>query len=117
MSVLVQRVSGSYWGKYFMPGAAGVGYSHSAYKWYPDMDPSAGMLRIVMGLGTKAVDRTQEDYPRLSNLDRPAVPVMTTAAQRHKFSPRYVDVLDCEKNALAEVSVDTLLPVLPLWYK
>ena len=117
MAVLVQRVSGSYWGKYFMPGAAGVGYSHSAYKWYPDMDPSAGMLRIVMGLGTKAVDRTQEDYPRLSNLDRPAVTVMTTAAQRHKFSQRYVDVLDCEKNALTEVSVDTLLPVLPLWYK
>ena len=39
MAILVQRVSGSYYGKYFMPGAAGVGYSHSAYKWYRDMDP------------------------------------------------------------------------------
>ena len=67
-----------------MPGAAGVGYSRSAYKWYPDMDPKAGMLRIVMGLGTKAVDRTREDYPRLANLDRPAVTVLTTAAQKHK---------------------------------
>ena len=54
MAVLVQRVSGSYYGRYFMPGAAGVGYSHSTYKWYADMDPDAGMLRIVMGLGTKA---------------------------------------------------------------
>ena len=61
MAILVQRVSGSYYGKYFMPCAAGVGYSHSAYKWMPDMDPGAGMLRIVMGLGTKAVDRTKED--------------------------------------------------------
>ena len=117
MAVLVQRVSGSYWGKYFMPGAAGVGYSHSAYKWYPDMDPKAGMLRIVMGLGTKAVDRTKEDYPRLSNLDRPGVTVMTSAAQKHKYSQRYVDVLDCGKNVLTEVSVETLLPELPLWYK
>ncbi|MGM9548725.1 MAG: PEP/pyruvate-binding domain-containing protein [Faecousia sp.] len=117
MAVLVQRVSGSYYGNYFMPGAAGVGYSHSAYKWYPDMDPKAGMLRIVMGLGTKAVDRTKEDYPRLSNLDRPAVTVMTTVAQKHKFSQRYVDVLDCEKNELTEVPMEQLLPVLPLWYK
>lgn len=117
MAVLVQRVSGSYYGKYFMPGAAGVGYSHSAYQWYPDMDPEAGMLRIVMGLGTKAVDRTREDYPRLANLDRPTVTVYTTDAQKHRFSQRYVDVLDCEENCLTEVTLDTLLPSLPLWYK
>lgn len=117
MAVLVQRVSGSYYGSYFMPGAAGVGYSHSAYKWYPDMDPEAGMLRIVMGLGTKAVDRTKEDYPRLANLDRPAVTVMTTVEQKHKFSQRYIDVLDCRENKLKEVPLKDLLSVLPLWYK
>lgn len=117
MAILVQRVSGSYYGKYFMPGAAGVGYSHSAYKWYPDMDPEAGMLRIVMGLGTKAVDRTKEDYPRLANLDRPTVTVMTTVEQKHKFSQRYIDVLDCQENRLTEVPMEKLLPVLPLWYK
>lgn len=117
MAVLVQRVSGSYWNEYFMPCAAGVGYSHSSYKWYPSMDPSAGMLRIVMGLGTKAVDRTGEDYPRLANLDAPAVTVMTTVAQKHRFSQRNIDVLDCKQNQLCEVSLDKLLPNLPLWYK
>lgn len=117
MAILVQRVSGSYQGQYFMPSAAGVGYSHSAYKWYPDMDPEAGMLRIVMGLGTKAVDRTKEDYPRLANLDRPSVTVLTTVEQKHKFSQRNIDVLDCKENILKEVSLDTLLPILPLWYK
>ena len=117
MAILVQRVSGSYYGKYFMPCAAGVGYSHSAYKWMPDMDPGAGMLRIVMGLGTKAVDRTKEDYPRLANLDRPGVTMLTTIEQKHKYSQRYIDLLDCGSNRLAEVSLDTLLPALPLWYK
>ena len=117
MAVLVQRVSGSYYGRYFMPGAAGVGYSHSTYKWYADMDPDAGMLRIVMGLGTKAVDRTGEDYPRLANLDRPAATVLTTDEQRHKFSQRHIDVLDCETNRLCEVPLSTLLPLLPDWYK
>ena len=81
------------------------------------MDPEAGMLRIVMGLGTKAVDRTKEDYPRLANLDRPTVTVLTTVEQKHKFSQRYIDVLDCLENKLTEVSMETLLPVLPLWYK
>ena len=117
MAVLVQRVSGSYYGRYFMPGAAGVGYSHSTYKWYADMDPSAGMLRIVMGLGTKAVDRTGEDYPRLANLDRPAATVLTTDEQRHKFSQRYIDVLDCETNSLCELPLSRLLPLLPSWYQ
>ena len=117
MAILVQRVSGSYYGNCFLPCAAGVGYSHSAYKWLPDMDPGAGMLRIVMGLGTKAVDRTKEDYPRLANLDRPAVTMLTTVEQKHRFSQRYIDLLDCGENRLAEVPLDTLLPELPVWYR
>ncbi|MDO5545605.1 MAG: PEP/pyruvate-binding domain-containing protein [Eubacteriales bacterium] len=117
MAILVQRVSGSYYGKFFMPCAAGVGYSHSAYKWMPDMDPGAGMLRIVMGLGTKAVDRTKEDYPRLANLDRPGVTMLTTVEQKHKYSQRNIDLLDCGSNCLAEVPLDALVPTLPQWYK
>ena len=79
MAVLVQRVSGSYYGSCFMPGAAGVGYSHSTYQWLPDMDARAGRLRIEVGLGTRAVDRTQQDYPRLANLDRPAATLHSAA--------------------------------------
>lgn len=117
MAILVQRVSGSYWGHFFMPCAAGVGYSHSAYQWYPNMDPKAGMLRLVMGLGTKAVDRTTSDYPRLANLDRPTITVYTTVAQKHRFSQRFIDVLDCTENRYREIALDKLLPDLPLWYK
>ena len=117
MAILVQRVSGSYYGKYYMPCAAGVGYSHCAYKWMPDMDPGAGMLRIVMGLGTKAVDRTQEDYPRLANLDRPSVTTLTSVEQKHKYSQRNIDLLDCGNNQLTEVPLDSLLPTLPLWFR
>ncbi len=117
MAVLVQRVSGSYFGSYFFPCAAGVGYSHSAYRWHRDLDPDAGMLRLVMGLGTRAVDRTGGDYPRLANLDRPAVSVYTSAADRHRFSQRLVDVLDCQENCLRELPLEQLLPSLPVWYR
>ena len=81
------------------------------------MDPGAGMLRIVMGLGTKAVDRTKEDYPRLANLDRPGVTMLTTVEQKHKYSQRNIDLLDCGGNRLTEVPLETLLSSLPLWYK
>jgi hypothetical protein len=117
MAILVQRVSGSYFDNYFMPDAAGVGYSHSSYKWYPDMQSDAGMLRLVMGLGTKAVDRTKEDYPRLASLDRPTATVNNTVAKKHRYSQRYLDVLNCEKNCIEEISMSDILPKMPMWYK
>ena len=117
MAVLVQRVSGSHWGDYFFPAAAGVGYSYSAYKWSKDMDQSAGMLRLVAGLGTRAVDRTENDYPRLVNLDRPAVSMQTNVADKHRFSQKNVDVLDTKANHLLTKSTDSLMEILPLWYK
>ena len=117
MAVLVQRVSGSHWGDYFFPAAAGVGYSYSAYKWSKDMDQSAGMLRLVAGLGTRAVDRTENDYPRLVNLDRPAVSMQTNVADKHRFSQKNMDVLDTKENRLLTKSADSLMEILPFWYK
>ena len=58
------------------------------------MNPDAGMLRIVMGLGTRAVERTPGDYPRLVGMDRAQANIRTTIADRHKFSQRQVAVLD-----------------------
>ena len=117
MAVLVQRVSGSHWGPYFFPAAAGVGYSYSAYKWSKDMDQSAGMLRLVAGLGTRAVDRTENDYPRLVNLDRPGISMQTNVADKHRFSQKNLDVLDTEANSLLTKSAEELMELLPLWYK
>ena len=93
MALLVQRVSGSYYGKIFMPDAAGVGYSFSLYKFREEMDVKAGMLRLVMGLGTRAVDRTGEDYPRLVSLDAPTVQLQATVAERHRYSQHRIDVI------------------------
>ena len=117
MAVLVQRVSGSYYGDLFFPAAAGVGYSYSIYKWTRNMNPSAGLLRLVTGLGTRAVDRTENDYPRLVDLDRPAVSMHTTLADKHRFSQRYLDVLDTRNNCFTTVEADSLLNQLPLWFK
>ncbi len=113
MSLLVQRVSGSHLPEgCFMPTAAGVGYSHSAYCWMKGMDPDAGMLRLVMGLGTKAVDRTGKDYPRIVSLDRPSATTAQTVADKHRFSQRSANFIDLTAPAFAERPCTELAPLL-----
>ena len=113
MALLVQRVSGSYYGSYYMPCAAGVGYSYSPYRFLQTADPGTGMLRLVMGLGTSAVDRTEGSYPRLVSLDMPERTPYSTAADKHKFSQRNAEVINTSKHDLERVSLDTMLPVIP----
>ena len=113
MALLVMRVSGSHYDQYYMPCAAGVGYSYSPYRFLEDMDPEAGMLRLVMGLGTSAVDRTEGSYPRLVNLDRPEATSATTIAEKHQFSQRTLEVVDKEKKGLEKITLDQIEPKLP----
>ena len=115
MSVLVQRVSGSWAGPYYLPGAAGVGFSRSLYRASQDADPEAGMLRLVVGLGTKAVDRTKDDYPRLVSLDRPTALSHPGTAERHRFSQHSIDVIDRERR-FKSVDAETVRQCLPRWF-
>ena len=117
MALLVMRVSGSAYGSYYMPCAAGVGYSFSPYKFLNDIDSSAGMLRLVAGLGTSAVDRTEGSYPRLVSLDKPETTNFTTVAEKHQFSQRKAEVVDLKTRSLNRVPLDDLEPVLPAYVK
>lgn len=113
MALLVQRVSGSYYDHYYMPNAAGVGFSYSTYKFMEEMYASKGMLRLVMGLGTKAVDRTVGDYPRLVSLDMPTTVLNSNSAYRHRYSQHKMDVIDLDANENKEFSFEDLLPIMP----
>jgi len=113
MALLVQRVSGSYYGSYYMPCAAGVGYSFSPYKFLADIDPAAGMLRLVMGLGTSAVDRTEGSYPRLVSLDQPEASPSVTISEKHQFSQKKVEAMDVKEHCLARIELKQLTPHLP----
>jgi len=116
MAILVQRVSGTKFDKYYMPCAAGVGFSYSVYRWSDELSAEAGLLRLVAGLGKKAVDRTGVDYPRLVNLDSPQSTTLIRSSDKHRFSQRRMDVIDLQKNEVREISVSDLIPELPDWY-
>ncbi len=92
MAILVQRVSGSRYQDFYMPCAAGVGYSISPYRFSPE-HPSQGMLRLVMGLGTAAVDRRTGSYPRMVMMEDPTKVTLTSSSDKHQFSQRLVDAV------------------------
>lgn len=117
MALLVQRVSGAYHHDYFLPAFAGVGVSYNTFVWRHDMDPGAGMLRLVVGLGTRAVDRVEGDYPRVVALDQPLLVPQADPQDRRRFTQHDVDVLDTAQNMLRTVALAELRaqePTLPL---
>ncbi len=108
MAVLVQRVSGSVHGHLFFPTLAGVAFSRNLYAWNDRIDPRQGVIRIVYGLGTRAVGRVGLDYPRMiavsSPLLRPEV-----GARAARYTQRQVDVLDLSANQLATLPAAKVL--------
>jgi len=105
MALLVQRVSGTYRKHYFFPEVAGVGLSYNPFVWKQGMDPRAGMLRIVFGLGTRAVNRVENDYPRIVALDAPLVKSHGGIADARRFSQHDVDLLNLEDNRFHSLSL------------
>jgi len=109
MALLVQRVSGTYHKNYFFPELAGVGLSLNPFVWKKDMDPKAGMLRLVLGLGTRAVDRVENDYPRIVSISDPLVKPLSEMKDIKRFSQHYVDLLNLDKNQIQTVTLPELI--------
>lgn len=113
MALLMQRVSGSYRGRYFFPDLAGVALSHNLYIWQRGMEQNAGMMRLVVGLGTRAVARSGGDYTRIVPLDRPLLRPESTWEDVRCFSQHQVDLLDTMENRPVTVSINTLGALRP----
>jgi len=109
VGILIQKVVGVKYHRYFMPAFAGVALSHNEYTWSPRIKPEDGLMRIVMGLGTRAVDRVGDDYPRLVGLSAPTLrPAATVAAQR-KYSQTHIDLINLETNSYE------IIPLSQFW--
>ena len=109
MSVLVQKVVGRQFGKYFFPFVSGVGHSYSSYSWTPQINKNEGLMRLVMGLGTRAVDRVGEDCPRMVHLGNLKLRPETTADKIEKYSQKIVDVLNLETGKIESKSFIALM--------
>ncbi|MDP2365792.1 MAG: PEP/pyruvate-binding domain-containing protein, partial [Ignavibacteria bacterium] len=86
MGILIQEVVGSKIGKYYLPSYAGVAFSNNEFSWSPRIKREDGIIRLVAGLGTRAVDRTMNDYPILISPGKPTINVNTSIHDRIKYS-------------------------------
>jgi len=113
MALLVQRVSGEMHGNLYYPHVAGVGFSFNPYVWSQQIDPRAGVLRVVFGLGTRAVNRTEDDYTRLVALNAPKRRPQTDFGKVRQYSQKRADVLDLKRNRLATSDWEEVARDLP----
>jgi hypothetical protein len=109
MAVLIQVVEGEEFGRYYLPHAAGVAFSRNMYRWTPQIRREDGFIRLVWGLGTRAVDRVGNDYPRLIALSHPLLRPSNEPKSIRRYSQQYVDALDLEANAFVTLPVKEVL--------
>ncbi|MBU1456470.1 MAG: PEP/pyruvate-binding domain-containing protein, partial [Proteobacteria bacterium] len=109
MALLVQRVSGAFYGNFYMPQLAGVGYSFNPFAWDPEINPADGVLRLVFGLGTRAVDRHDDDYTRIVALNAPLKRPEISTDDVHRYSQHIVDVLDLNHNTQISTDFESLV--------
>jgi pyruvate,water dikinase len=109
MGIMIQEVVGTRVGRYFFPEVSGVAFSHNELRWSPRIRREDGLLRLVPGLGTRAVDRLADDYPRLIAPGQPGLNVNATVDETLYYSPRQIDVIDLEQNSFRTVALYDLL--------
>jgi pyruvate, water dikinase len=111
MALLVMRVTGELQGRAFYPHLAGVGFSYNPFVWGPEIDPRAGVLRLVYGLGTRAVDRVDDDYTRVVALNAPLRRPEGSLDEIVRHTQRTVDFVDLDAGRLSAGNFEDLLPV------
>ncbi len=100
MGILIQEVVGTRVGKYFFPAFAGVAFSKSEFRWSPRIQREDGLVRLVPGLGTRAVDRVSDDYPTLLVPGKPNLRANVAVDEIVRYSPHWIDVINLEAGTL-----------------
>jgi pyruvate,water dikinase len=109
MGIMIQEVVGCRIGPYYMPLFSGVGFSNNEFRWSPRIKREDGLIRLVMGLGTRAVDRLSDDFPVLISPGQPGLRVNTVPEEIKHYAPKKVDVIDLQSNSFRTIEISTLL--------
>jgi len=108
MGIMIQQVVGTKVGHYHLPAFAGVAFSQNEFRWSPRINRKDGLIRLVPGLGTRAVDRISNDYPILIAPGQPQLKVNVTVDEVIKYSPKYLDVINIDSGAFETVALEDI---------
>ena len=109
MGVMIQEVVGNKIGKYYFPSYAGVAFSNNEFRWSTRIKRDDGLVRIVPGLGTRAVDRVGDDYPIIIAPGQPDLNVNLTLEESIRYSPKRMDVINLESNEFETIEIDKMV--------
>ncbi|MGE5175528.1 MAG: PEP/pyruvate-binding domain-containing protein [Hyphomicrobiales bacterium] len=109
MGIMIQEVVGTRVGRWFLPAFSGVAFSRNEFRWSARIRREDGLVRLVPGLGTRAVDRLPDDYPVLLAPGQPGLRVNVTDEEIVRYAPKKLDVINVESGAFETVSVEELL--------
>lgn len=112
MGILIQVVVGKEMEGLLMPAFAGVAFSRCEMRWSPRINRTDGMARLVLGLGTRAVDRTGDDWPVMVALDQPNLRVLQQPEEVYQYSQHEVDVVNLKRGQFESIELETLLKQL-----
>ncbi|MFA7228358.1 MAG: PEP/pyruvate-binding domain-containing protein [Melioribacteraceae bacterium] len=109
MGVMIQEVVGTKIGTYFLPALAGVAFSNNEFRWSPRIRREDGLVRLVPGLGTRAVDRLSDDYPVLVSPGQPNLKVNVSPQEVVRYSPKKVDMINLTTNEFESIAISEIL--------
>lgn len=109
MAIMVQEVVGTRVGPYFFPVYSGVGFSNNEFRWSPRIRREDGLVRLVPGLGTRAVDRVSDDYPILVSPGAPNLRANATPEEVQRYSSKKMDVINLDTGRFETVEIKPLL--------
>ena len=109
MGIMIQEVVGKQVGPYYLPAFAGVAFSSNNFRWSSRIQPEDGLVRMVPGLGTRAVDRLSDDYPILVAPGKPNLPVNVSLDEIIRYSPNKIDLINLQTRTFETVEIRQLL--------
>ena len=109
MGIMIQEVVGKRIGHYYFPIFSGVAFSNNEFRWSPRIKREDGLIRLVMGLGTRAVDRISDDFPVLVSPGQPKLKVNIAPDEVRYYSQKKIDLINLKKNVFETVEIETLL--------
>ncbi len=109
MGIMLQEVVGNRIGNYYLPTLAGVAFSRNEFRWSARITREDGLIRMVPGLGTRAVDRVANDYPVLIAPGKPNLRVNVTPDEVIRYSPRNIDVINLLTNTFETIDIKQLI--------